>query len=409
MKHRIINNSLALGLIQIANYIIPFVLLIYLGNLLGADLYGYIALSHSIMVLSFVLTDFGFSLSATNKISKFRTNKSFIAELIGGIIVIKLIVYALCSLIFLPIIYFSGAFDEHELILILTMFPIFTQCFTPLWFFQGIEKMKYIAAFMIFSKAFYLFLVFILIKNTNDYYMVPVFNGIAQFLGLIIAVCLIYKLGYFIKKPRLRLVRYAYNASIKFFFSRLAVTSYMSTGVLILGIFVSSSAAAVYSVAEQLYNALKAITGSFASAIYPFMSKEKDIILMKKIIFITALGSASLACVSYIISPFIIDLVFDEEWKKSIDILNIFFISFIIHSICVMCGYPLFAALERLDTANISVNTGALIYIFMCFFAIYFQFITPIFLVFSMMCAESAVLVHRYLVFRPILKKINGD
>ena len=92
MQHRIINNTLALGFIQIANYIIPLLLLVYLGNLLGIDLYGYVALSHSVTVLSFVLTDFGFTLSATNKISQFRENKRFVAELIGGIIVIKLII-----------------------------------------------------------------------------------------------------------------------------------------------------------------------------------------------------------------------------------------------------------------------------------------------------------------------------
>jgi PST family polysaccharide transporter len=405
MQHRIINNSLALGSIQIANYIIPLLLLVYLGNLLGIDLYGYVALSHSVTVLSFVLTDFGFTLSATNKISQFRENKRFVAELIGGIIVIKLIIYAICSFIFLPIIFFSKAFYGHELILFFTMLPIFTQCFMPLWFFQGIEKMKYIAVFMIFSKALYLLLVFLFIKNTENYYMVPVFNGLAQLLGLLIAIYLIYRLGYFIRKPRLRLIRYAFKMSTKFFISRLAVTSYMSTGVLILGIFVSSSAAAVYSMAEQLYNALKAVTGSFASAIYPFMSKEKNIKLMKKIILITIAGSSLISLIGYFMSPLIIDLIFEDEWRKSIQILNVFFIAFIVHSIAVMLGYPLSAALDKLNIANISVNTGASVFIFMCFFGYYFQFITPIFLAFSMICAEMSVLIHRYWIFRPILRK----
>ena len=45
MTHRIAKNAIALIIIQLVNYVVPLVVLLYLTRTLGVDLYGVLAFS----------------------------------------------------------------------------------------------------------------------------------------------------------------------------------------------------------------------------------------------------------------------------------------------------------------------------------------------------------------------------
>jgi PST family polysaccharide transporter len=50
------------------------------------------------------------------------------------------------------------------------------QTLFPMWFFQGMEKMKYTTALNIISQ-FFIALVFIVVRKASDYMYVPVINS----------------------------------------------------------------------------------------------------------------------------------------------------------------------------------------------------------------------------------------
>ena len=134
------------------------------------------------------------------------------------------------------------------------------------------------------------------------------------------------------------------------------------------------------------------------------MSKEKDIKAMIKLIY----GCVSLvfvaAIIGYFVSPSLLDFFFDESWKSSLSILNVFFVAVVVHAAAVMAGYPLAASVGRLDVANSSVVTGALIYCLGIAGLIPTDMITPIMLACLMILSELGVLVHRAFILLPLAK-----
>lgn len=405
MKRRLFGNVAALGVIQLTNYITPFIVLVHLSKTLGIEIYGILAFAQGIVAISFVFLDFGYSLSATNKISKNRSNKTYVGKLLGGIIAIQIIIFLICAFFILLYAFITEKYLEHRFLLSLTIIPIFMQGMIPVWFFQGIEKMKYFAVAAITAKVLSAISIFLLIKEPADYIFVPLLNGIGQMIALISAILFIYKLGYKIKLPSLKISMYCFKMSQHFFASRFAVASYMNGAILVLGIIAQPAVVAIYSMAEQLYKAMQSALGPVAAATYPYMSKEKDTSLMFKLIIGVVILVITGACVGYYVAPALVAFVFDESWLSSIPVFNVFLLAIVVHAGAIMTGYPLAALVGRLDVANASVMTGAGIYFILLAIAFFSNSVTPIILAFIMIASELAVLLHRSLLLIPIAIK----
>ncbi len=404
MKHRLISNTISLTFIQVANYVAPLILLVHLASVLGPETYGILAFGQAIIVMSGILIDFGYSLSATDKISRYRRRSSYVSMIIGGIYVFKLFLFLCCAIVVWLFANFSQAYADHKFFLLLTLLPVFFQSFFPLWFFQGLEKMQFLAFFSVVIKVLYVCLVVFFVKVPEDYILVPIFNAFSQSVGISLSIWMIYRLGYRIIMPNRKILFHCIRFSQQFFISRVAVMVYMNSSVLVLGLVASPAVVATYSIAEQLYKAMQSAISPLSSAVYPFMSKEKDIKLMIKLIYGCVLLVFVGAIIGYFVSPYLLGLFFDESWKSSLSILNVFFIAVVIHAAAVMAGYPLAASVGRLDVANSSVVTGALIYCLGIVGLLLTSGITPIMLAFLMIASELGVLIHRSWILLPLAK-----
>ena len=397
---------MALGAIQIANYITPLIVLIHLTKTLGIEIYGILAFSQGVIAISLIFLDFGYSLSATYKISKFRSNRMYVSRLVGGIMAVQLMIFLICTLTISIYALITEKYSEHRTLILFILIPIFMQGVTPIWFFQGVERMKYFAFSAITSKVIFAILTIYIIKEPSDYKLVPLVSGIGHMIALISAVFFIYKLGYKIKKPTLKITSYSYKISKRFFVSRIAVASYANGAILILGFVAQPAAVAMYSMAEQLYKFMQSALAPAAAAAYPYMSKEKDFSLMFKLIIGVVSIAIIGACTGYFVGPIFIELIFDENWLKSIPVFNIFLFSIVFYAGAIMTGYPLAAIVDRLDIANESVMIGAAIYFFLLALTFIGNQITPIILAYIMMVSEISVLLYRsFLLFPLILKK----
>lgn len=402
MKRRLLSNAAYLVVVQIANYIAPLIILIHLTKTLGLSIYGVLAFAQGIIAISAVLLDFGYSLSATNKISKNRKNRQYVGSIIGGVFLVKVFLYIMCCLLILSYALLTEKYNEHRQIFLLSLIPIAMQGFAPIWFFHGIEKMKYFAMTTIMAKIIFALGAINLVKSQSDYYLVPLINGAGQAAALIASIYFIYKLGYKIRFPSIRFFFYCFKFTGNFFASRIAVASYMNGAIIILGLIAQPATVAIYSMAEQLYKVMQSALGPAAAASYPYMAKEKDVSLMFKLI----LGVISLAfigaLVGYYLAPLLVGLVFDKSWLASIPVLNVFLFAIVIHAAAVMTGYPLAAVVGKLEVANSSVMTGAVVYFVLLGLVFYLNMIAPVYLAAIMLISEFSVLLHRSIVLLPL-------
>ena len=141
----LIENFGYLTLLQICNLLIPLVTYPYLINTLGKNLYGVIIYSQAIVSYLAIFVNWGFNISATKYISINREDSKKINEIVSVVYIVKtlllIIVFGFLFLIFL-----FPEIREYKLLYIFSMWQCIYECLFPIWFFQGIEKMKYIGA-----------------------------------------------------------------------------------------------------------------------------------------------------------------------------------------------------------------------------------------------------------------------
>jgi hypothetical protein len=98
--------------------------------------------------------------------------------------------------------------------------------------------------------------------------------------------------------------------------------------------------------------------------------------------------------VGFFLAPVLIPRVLGAKWTASISVLNVFFVAITVHVAAMMSGYPLAAALGRLDVANRSVVYGALIYLALASLSVVFHAASASMFAWLLVVSEAYVLAH---------------
>ena len=90
MNKKTIANILSLYGFSFAKIVLPLLLLPYLTRVLSVESYGLVAYTKSLVAYFQLFIDFGFVLSGTKKIAKFRDDRNKINGIIGDIMIARI-------------------------------------------------------------------------------------------------------------------------------------------------------------------------------------------------------------------------------------------------------------------------------------------------------------------------------
>lgn len=404
-RHRLARNTGALMIVQIVSYVAPLLVLVYLARTLGMQIYGVVAFAFSIVQIAAVFLDFGFTLSATQRISRHRNNVNFINRLIGAAFVFKVLGLVLVAAPILIYAKETQKYAEFQLVIIWSLLAISGLSFQPLWLFAGLERMRYITWLTIISKIAGLILLYVLVKAPSDAHWAVIADGAAQILGTAVALAIMFKVGYRPVWPRWRTLRYVFVLTLPFFLSRLAVTTYISSGVFLLGLFVNPSVAASYAVAERLYQALQQVFAPIVQSMYPYMVKERALKLLFKIAS-ACVGLAVFVCAAGLVwGDVVLGWVSVSAPSSSLGVWHVFCLAIVVHVANVMFGHPLGAALRATSVANTSVMLGALLYGALAWLFIQTGYATAVNFAWIMVGTEVMILTYRLITFSPLIRQ----
>ncbi|MGY9341191.1 oligosaccharide flippase family protein [Citrobacter braakii] len=399
-KSVVFNNSVALFFVQFSNYLAPLLVLPYLSRILGVDGFGIIVMAMSLCNISFIFTDYGFSLSGAYWIAKNRDNSEKISYYISAVFGIKIII-TLLTLFFLYLFYInSTVFNGYGVgFFILISASIFSQAYQSSWFFQGIEKMRNVTIFMVTSKLLYLFFVFIFVTRAEDIYWVLGCLALSNFIAAVISIYYIYKEGFYIRRPALSLMLDTFKDSTSFFISRAAVGIYTSASTFIVGSFSGIQQAALYSAAEKLYQAGQGVTSPISQALFPYLSRTGDKRALYKFVTVffipLVIGCVFFAC----FSSEVLTLFYGKSFSAAETILRVFLICSLVNFVSVNFGYPAYSIINRLDIANKSVICAAAAHLIMLSGIYLFFEINALTVSFGVLLVETIVMLVRVLGF----------
>lgn len=387
-KNSLAKNTILLMIVQISNYIIPWLSLPYLGRILGVNCFGELVLLMSAMQVCNIVVDYGFGLSATYYIAKNRNNKDSICKHISAVFINKL----LLMLIVVPFFFIYIAYAKLEILWgVLCLFNVFFMSVQPVFLFQGIEKMRNITIISLTSKLAYIFIILLLVKGENDIYLVFAGLAVGNLIAFVLSMLMMFHEGYWLAKPTYQYIWTCFIDSAEFFVSRVAVAVYTTSSALIVGMFCGVQQAAYYSVAEKFYIAMQNLTSPLSQAAYPYMIKtgNKRLYLIVTLLFGMAISTVSLFI--FIFSKEIIYVVFGNDFLEAATILKLFCICIVVNFIAVSFGYPMLSAVSKVYIANRSVVFGAINHTLILLGLYYFDFISPVNVVISIVCTEVLV------------------
>ena len=326
----LIQNFSYLSVLQIFNLLLPIATYPYLIRVLGKETFGLVVFAQAVVGYLVILVGFGFNISATKEVSVYRSNIDKLSEIVSSVLIIKSLFFLISIIILTPLVFFVPVASDYKLLFFLTMWMCLYDVIFPIWFFQGIEKMKYITYITLVSRLSFLLLIFLLIHSPKDYLNVPIINSIGALMAGIISLFIVFRKHQlkFHFQPY-KILKHYFVESIAIFISNISTTIYSSTNKIILGIFLSMKEVAYYDLADKISNLLKTPVQIIGQTIYPQVAKNKNKAFLKKAFWGTLLISLLILLFSIILSHFFVSVLGGAEMLPSVDIFNILMIGII--------------------------------------------------------------------------------
>lgn len=314
--------------IELANYILPFIAIPYIVRTVGVTNFGLVTFSYVVIAYFNLIVDYGFKMVIIKDISKFRDSNKKLSFLFWKMYLSQFLLLIFSVILFLVFLQIPQ-FKENSTIFTFAFGMVLGNILFPIWFFQGIEKMKYIAIFDFISRLFYLCSIFIFVKTSEDYIYIPLFNSLAFILtGLTSLFYIFYKFKLQFVIPKKKQIISFFKDGWHLFLSSLTVNLYSNFNQLLLGFFAGYTSVGIYSLAEKIFGAIMKIIGVANVVLYPALAKisnnkELLIVKFKQLIKYYSIALVIISTILIISASFIIKLLFGEGHDTSIFILQV--------------------------------------------------------------------------------------
>ena len=365
----LISNFFSLVILQGANYIFPLLTVPYLFRTLGVETFGLVNFATAFTQYFLIFTDFGFDLSATKYIAANRDNEHKRNSYFVNVLLSKFFLFFAGFIILLVIVFSFERFYVNKELYLLSYGSVLGTVLLPTWFFQGMEQMKYITKITILIRSISIIPIFFFVRSDADYLLIPVFYNVGSIVaGLTALYYAYYRFGASLnlrKEFRINNIIQTLKDSFEFFISRISLSLYTISNSFVLGLVLGNTAVGYYTAAEKLFVSLQSLYSPLNQALYPYMIKNKNISVFKKIF----IGIVVLNCIGIPLLIFEADLIMKIIYKSvdidSSNVLKILLGACLITVPSVLLGYPLLGAFGFTRYTNLTVIISSLFHVLM--------------------------------------------
>lgn len=363
-ERNLAKNTVFLYLMTISSYIFPLFTFPYVTRVLGAEKYGVVVFTTAVMQYFQMVLEFGFILSATGEISVCRDDSCRVAEIMYSVLGAKMILASAGLFVLTMLCLFIEKFIEIRAFLFLYYVATVLTALLPDYLFRGLERMSVLTYRVVLSKIVNLVLIFTLIRSSDDYMKYP-----AALIGANLSAVfltwfeILFRLKIYPVRISFRSVWEELKKSSQFFISRVAVSMYQTLNTVLLGLRFPSAELAQYGAANNLTSCARQCISPISDSIYPYMVKNRNYRLVKKLILILE-PVIIVGCVAlYFISPWFIRLFCGAGYEGAVPVFRAMLPLVVISLPSYLFGYPLMGALGVIKFANLSVMVGSVFHL----------------------------------------------
>lgn len=329
-KSKSIQNFIFLITIQASNIVITLISMPLLIQGIGVDQFGLVNLSLSVIILANILVGFGYNLSGPREVAIYQNDKETLSQIVSNIVFSKVLMALLATLGIVLAIFGLNMFREYQWILLFSVLLLFSEATLPLWFFQGMEKMKLISIANIFSKLLYLMGIVLFIHAPESAKWVNFIMGAS---GLGINILLLLYIHFMLEirfyKPKFVQLFSSLKDNGLFFLSNIATHISVNGGLIVLSFFATAEILGMFSLAERISMVLRMFPSMVIHSIYPNATKllKEDlgqfVVFLRKAYFSTMIVALFVSLTTFALAPFIIQLLAKTRFEESVIYLRI--------------------------------------------------------------------------------------
>lgn len=308
----LVNNFSYLSLLQGFNVLFPIITYPYLIKTIGIELYGLVIFAQVIAGYFGIFIDFGQKISATKLISISHDNPLRISKIVSSVIVFKCFLWIISlGAILICITFFSSNSQLNNLILF--SFGIcFNEFLFPQWYYQGMEKMKYITILNVLSKVIFMTLIFLFVNHKDNYLLIPVLNAIGALVGGVIGLYIMFfkeKVKFIF--PSFPEILSLIKESYPLFLSSIVISVKDRLNIVFIGSSLGMAQVAIYDLGIKIMSFFIQPIDIINSTIYPKVAKEKNMDFVKKVTKWSFIGMIILVVMTFPLLPLIINYIGD--------------------------------------------------------------------------------------------------
>jgi len=269
---RLSDNFIALLSLQVINYLLPLLLIPYLIQSLGMEGFGIYSFIFAIATYGVKFSDYGFDLSATYHISVHKEHPEKVNEIFSSVLFIKLSLAMLFLLLLTISIFNFEKLYQYREMLFLSYGMLIGNIFLPLWYFQGIEKMRFIMYLNGLLKLSLFVLILLFIKEPNDLPLLMLLHSIASItIGLLGVYLAMKHFNVHLVPISKEKILFYLKDGWYIFTSKIAVEFYSTSCTIIAGLFVSPLVLGYYALSVKIMAAIGNLFDPITRVAYPYL------------------------------------------------------------------------------------------------------------------------------------------
>jgi polysaccharide transporter, PST family len=328
---RLIENIFSMVTLRAAEYILSFLMVPFLLRMLGPSQYGAIAFMQGLAGYFHLCIHYGFNMTAPRDLA--QADEKEIPRIFSTYIWATCMLFAVVTAVGVPLYAFLGRYFSAGV-----DWPLFLAVYTsvvatvvfPVWYFQGIQEMRYITILNLTGRLCGVLGVFVFVRSPADYVLAAfLLCSPGMFAGIVSWWIIHCKSPGVLRPPVWSDMKRAYRDGKEIFLSTLAINLYTTSDVVILGFLTNATVVGYYGGADKFVNCIKRAVGAVNDAVYPYISRvlaenrERGFYFLRRQLLVYTvcgfLGGAAL----YALSPWGVPWLLGERYIPSIAPLQV--------------------------------------------------------------------------------------
>lgn len=332
-----------LYVVHLASYVLPLLTVTYVARVLGPAQWGLLAFFHSFGLYTSQVIEYGFSLSATRDVARYRDSADARAAALSEVNAAKIVLSAAFLALLIPVFFLLPMFSANPLLFAVSVAYSLAQGFGMMWYFQGLGRIRELAGIDVVSRAAASILTCVVVRHPGDAWKMIALNAAACVVTAAIGLARSYRdtpvrgLSF---GGGIRLLR----TGFALFLFRGASTLFTSANGFLLGLFAPPVTVGYYAGAERAHRGLVALLYPITQVLYARLnySMGQDSVDKKQLgrsAFQAMFGAGLLlGAAAWIFAPWIVRILLGPGFEPSVPALRVLAAALVADAIATSLG-----------------------------------------------------------------------